>query len=277
MHAGPKAVGQGVADDHRAGDARCGREVDRAVRVERDTALERVDRRGAHRELRWRVVHVGVVARHVDVQQGHVQGRRGHVGHGHRGVVGAGDADAQAGVAEQAARVHHAVGDDFGGDLALRQGLRCRQAVVQGVGVGAVGGDVDRAVGGVDRRSNVGQCAVDLGNCLGVQRVHIGVVGQHVAAGTWRARKRGVARVDPGFADAGAVGHAQRRIISPIDRHNQRRYGNIPVLVGDLISESVGQRLPRQKAVNGWVEIVQGITVATVGSNNNAAKTAHDS
>ena len=204
---------------------------------------------------------------------GHRAGQRGE-GVGDDGdVVGAVEGDGQRCRRGRPVAVLDDVGECVRRRRALRQRLRIRVRIVERVAVAAVGVDGHRAVGAGDGTADVARHAVDRRHRLGVTRVDIGVVGEHVADGCRVAGIRGVAKVDPGLDDRVpgiGVGHRHRTIVgagnghydverrrSVERRHGQRFRGARSLTqslgVGIAIVERVGPltrgRVKRERAV----------------------------
>ena len=96
---------------------------------------------------------------------------------------------------------------------ALRQRIGVGIGVVERVAVAAVAVERERAVGAGDGRADIAGVRSQH-SPSGVAGVHIGIVGEHVAAGARIAGECGVARIDAGLAHRIArigVGHCDRR------------------------------------------------------------------
>ena len=104
-------------------------------------------------------------------------------------VVGTLNRDRDLRGAGQASSITHGVGEGIGQSIGRApQSLNRRVAVVNVVGKGTVGGDIDRAIGtghiGTDIAAGTADCAgEDPGDSPGIAGIRIGIVGQDVAGG----------------------------------------------------------------------------------------------
>ena len=103
---------------------------------------------------------------------------------------------------------------------------------------------------------------------LGVGRVDVGVVGEHIA------HRNGVARNDAGLDDRIArigVGRRDRRIIGAGDGDGQRRRRGGAVEVHDRVGEHLGGGRALRDRVGVPIGVVQRVEVAAVGVDDDGA------
>jgi hypothetical protein len=195
----------------------------------------------------------------------------GGVGIGSWIVVGALDGDRHLGGGSGARRIVHGVAERIG--QRLRRGaqrLHGRIGVIDDIGVGAVGGDGQRtiAVGADDTGADIererpglgaGRDALHgLGFAVG-DAVHIGVVGQHVAAGIG---PRGAVADTAGFDRDRCVGNCDRGVVGAVDGDRQGCGVLQPAIVLDRVVEGVGQCLRRgPQRLHGRVRLIHRVGV----------------
>ena len=149
------------------------------------------------------------------------------------------------------------------------------QAVVDHIGVGAVGAQHKRAVqaGGVAADHARCRCAVEHGaDLLGVARVHIRVIGQHIAA---CRRAVGAVVNAAGFDGGTRVGPGDRRVVGAAYGDGQRGIAGKAARVGNAEREGVGQRVGGQaQALDGVQVVVEGVGIGAVGFHAQGAEQA---
>ena len=216
------------------------------------------------------VVDVGIVGQHVagrrriackrgveriDAGLGHDIARVG-VSSRHGRIVGAGDGDGEVCGRGGVELVGHRVAEHVGHHGVLRQRLGVGIAVVQCVGVAAVGGDRDRAIGAGHRHADIEGNPCHLSHGQKMVDVDIGVVGQHVAGRRRITWKRGVGRIYAGLdyriARVG-VGVRYRRVVAAGDGYCEGRTCNAPMSVIDGGDVAERQRLTLCKKIEAVV------------------------
>ena len=197
----------------------------------------------------------------VDVmRRGQYTGRReceifgdGSGGRGDRGsVIGAVDGDGQGAGPDRAVIVDDAVGQGVGKRFPDPEGLYGGQAIVEGIGVGAVG---------VERQGAV--CP----GCEGLRHETDAVVDVDVAR-----RRQGSGCGDLRvFDDRGDGRRGDGRVIGTVDGDGQGVGGRAAVAVADRIGKRVAERFPDPEGLHGGQAVVEGIGIGPVGTDRQGA------
>ena len=108
---------------------------------------------------------------------------------------------------------------------------------------------------------------VDSAHRTGVAGVHIGVVGEHVAAGARIAGECCVAGIDTGLAHRIAtvgVGHRDRAVVGAGDGDGERGARGRAVGIAHRVIEHLGGALPLRQRIGVGIGVVEGVGVAAV-------------
>ena len=175
---------------------------------------------------------------------GGFQNRRGQ-GRDDGIIVGAVDGDGQGGVACSPVVVDDLIGDGVGKRFPDAESLHGGQAVVQDVGVVAIGGQRQRAV-----RTRPGDKG-DKGHC--VVEVGIARLRQDTGGGGGRIL---------GDGSCGRQSHG--RVVGAVDGNGQDVGGGPATPVADRIGERVGEGFPDAEPLHDGQAVVEGIAVGAV-------------
>ena len=166
----------------------------------------------------------------------------GSLGRKHRRIVGAVNGDRERRRRCGAGRIAHGVAEDIGQRVGrLPQGLHRGIGLVDGVGEGAGGIEHEAAMRPGERRAKRAgrRTEADRGDGLGVARVGIGVVGEHIAGGGRAAQTVGNAALLGGI---GRVGDSRRRGVW------RCRHDDVEGLAGGEAAEIGGRDLDAERA-----------------------------
>ena len=168
--------------------------------------------------------------------------------------------------------------------ISLVHPVHRRVAVVDGVGVAAVGVDPEGAVGAnqheaaaaighasytgalLDSRADAGDAA--LGRQGRVVAIDVAVVGEHIAAGVG-ARRTVVSAAS--FKGCAGVVACDRGIIRPIDGDAQHADVGEAAKVSDRVVELFLQAVAGAEGVDEWIAVVNDVGVGAVGVDGEGA------
>ncbi len=220
---------------------------------------------------RFGAVHITPVAagRQVAFQRSDsiLGNRAGGVRQHHRRVVAAGDGESQRRGGGYAAAIDHRVGEGLRRRLPVGQRLGRGPAVGQRVGIAAVGGDADVAIGAGDGGGDTAagrwhRSGADADDRLRIAIIDVGIFGQDIA------RRRGIARAGKArlHQRRAGIGVPNRRghVIGAGDGDGEGRRTAHARRVAAMISEDLGNGLPRLKLLRVRIAIVQRIGIGAV-------------
>ena len=167
-------------------------------------------------------------------------------------VVGAVDGDGQGIGARSAVVVPDGIGEYVKEPFPRAEGLYGGQAVVEGIGVGAVCVEGQGAVGSGDVAHGLD----------GQDVMHVGIA-RH-GYGTGGGEQRVLGHGSRGSADGG-------RVVGAVDGDGQGIGGRTPVPVADGIGERVGGRFPHAEPLHGGQAVVERIGIRAVGGEGELA------
>ena len=205
-------------------------------------------------------IGVGVVAQHIARDGGRIFRDAGRIGVGDRPVIGPIDGDGERGGGGGAMLIRHRVGEAVRQAVADIQRLHRAIAIVEAVGIGAIGVQRHRAVASRNRIADIARLAADLGDSEGCAGIGVGVVAQHIARDGGRI-----------FRDAGRIGVGDRPVIGPIDGDGERGGGGGAMLIRHRVGEAVRQAVADIQRLHRAIAIVEAVGIGAIGVQRHRA------